>query len=85
MAIPMSEVLKDVNVIVRQLMIIGSVSLLVLLAAMIWLSRSIARPLEAAAAAMEDVASGEGDLTRRLQVTGKDEVARLSTAFNTFS
>lgn len=85
MAIPMSEVLKDVNVIVRQLMIIGSVSLLVLLAAMIWLSRSIARPLEAAAAAMEDVASGEGDLTRRLQVTGKDEVARLSTAFNTFA
>ncbi|NLW03661.1 MAG: methyl-accepting chemotaxis protein [Pseudomonadaceae bacterium] len=85
MAMPMSEVLKDVNAIVRQLVVIGFISLLVLLLVMIWLSRSIARPLEHAAAAMEDVASGEGDLTRRLQVTGKDEVARLSTAFNAFA
>ena len=85
MAMPMSEVLKDVNSIVRQVFFIGITGLVILLGAMFWLSRSIARPLEAAAAAMEDVASGEGDLTRRLQVTGKDEVAQLSKAFNTFA
>lgn len=85
MAMPMSEVLKDVNAIVRQVVFIGIAGLIVLMAAMYWLARSIARPIEAAAAAMEDVASGEGDLTRRLAVTGKDEVSRLSVAFNTFA
>ncbi len=85
MAMPMSEVLKDVNAIVRQVFVIGLTGLAILLGAMVWLSRSIACPLENAAAAMEDVASGEGDLTRRLTVTGKDEVSRLSLAFNTFA
>lgn len=85
MAMPMSEVLKDVDDIVRQVFVIGLTGLAILLGAMVWLARSIARPLERAAAAMEDVASGEGDLTRRLTVTGKDEVSRLSIAFNTFS
>jgi len=85
MAMPMSEVLKDVIAIVRQVFVIGFTGLVILLGAMYWLARSIARPLEDAAAAMEDVASGEGDLTRRLKVTGKDEVTRLSKAFNTFA
>ena len=85
MAMPMSEVLKDVGTIIRQVIAIGVTGLVILLGAMFWLSRSIARPLENAVAAMEDVASGEGDLTRRLKVIGKDEVAQLSKAFNTFA
>ncbi len=85
MAMPMSEVLKDVDTIIRQVIAIGVTGLVILLGAMFWLSRSIARPLENAVAAMEDVASGEGDLTRRLKVIGKDEVAQLSKAFNTFA
>ena len=85
MAMPMSEVLKDVDTIIRQVIAIGVTGLVILLGAMFWLSRSIARPLENAVAAMEDVASGEGDLTRRLKVIGKDEVAQLSKAFNIFA
>ena len=53
--------------------------------AIIILARTLAQPLDEAAAAMEDVASGEGDLTRRLPVTGRDEVSRLSHAFNVFA
>jgi len=34
--------------------------------------------------AMEDVASGDGDLTRRLSIHGKDELARIAQAFNHF-
>ena len=85
MAMPMSVVLKDVNTIIRQVFVIGIIGLVILLGTMYWLARSIARPLENAAAAMENVASGEGDLTQRLQVVGKDEVARLSKGFNTFA
>jgi methyl-accepting chemotaxis protein len=34
--------------------------------------------------AMEDIASGEGDLTRRLDAAGADEIAQIATAFNHF-
>ncbi|NUU00940.1 methyl-accepting chemotaxis protein [Herbaspirillum robiniae] len=35
--------------------------------------------------ALEDIASGEGDLTRRLDASGRDELAQISTAFNHFT
>lgn len=85
MAMPMSEVLKDVNAILMRLYLIALVGLVTLAVAMFLLARSIAKPLSEAAQAMEDVASGEGDLTRRLPIKGKDEVARLSGAFNNFA
>ena len=51
-----------------------------------WLiSAMISKNLNAAVEAMRDVAEGEGDLTKRLKVKGNDEIAQLSTAFNTFS
>jgi len=34
--------------------------------------------------ALEDIASGEGDLTRRLPAAGKDELSQISGAFNHF-
>src|SRR3990167_1014648 len=34
--------------------------------------------------AMQGVASGDGDLTRRLDIQGKDELARIAEAFNQF-
>src|SRR5262249_3913193 len=44
----------------------------------------IGRALSTTAEAMEDLARGEGDLTRRLSVRGSDEIAALASAFNTF-
>lgn len=83
--VPMSEVLTDVNAIIRQVMLIGLAGIVIFALVIIALARGISRPLDVAAAAMEDVASGGGDLTRRLKVVGKDEVSRLSQAFNTFA
>ncbi|WP_456236947.1 methyl-accepting chemotaxis protein [Collimonas silvisoli] len=34
--------------------------------------------------AMQEIASGDGDLTRRLDATGKDELAQIAGAFNLF-
>jgi len=42
-------------------------------------------PLQRAAAAMQDIAEGEGDLTQRLKVKGSDEIAQMSMAFNQFA
>ncbi len=50
-----------------------------------WLvSRTITGSLRTVVTAMRDIAEGEGDLTRRLEVKGHDEIAQLSMAFNTF-
>jgi methyl-accepting chemotaxis protein len=50
-----------------------------------WLvTRSITRPLNRAVAAMNDIAEGEGDLSARLDESGRNEIAQLAAAFNRF-
>jgi len=48
------------------------------------IARSITRPINDIAAGMKDIADGEGDLTVRLTIKGRDELAELSHWFNTF-
>ena len=45
---------------------------------------SITKPINRAIASLKDIAQGEGDLTMRLAVTGKDEVGELAQWFNIF-
>ncbi|POT55308.1 methyl-accepting chemotaxis protein [Citrobacter amalonaticus] len=45
--------------------------------------RLIAR-LDDTRRALDDIAQGEGDLTRRLEVRGKDEISAIAEAFNLF-
>ncbi len=49
------------------------------------ISRMVTLPLGQTVAALEDVAEGEGDLTRRIEVRSEDEFGRLADAFNRFS
>ncbi|GAM10097.1 methyl-accepting chemotaxis protein [Geobacter sp. OR-1] len=48
------------------------------------ISRSCTRPLARMLAMLRDIADGEGDLTKRLEVSGKDEISEVAVAFNTF-
>ncbi|WP_456268950.1 methyl-accepting chemotaxis protein [Kushneria sp. AK178] len=53
--------------------------------AAIWLvGRRIARPLKHLAERMRQIANGDGDLTQRLPVMGRDEPAQLAEGFNQF-
>lgn len=56
----------------------------VLLAAAWAISRSITGPVRDMRARLEDIATGDGDLTKRLAVEGQDEMAALSGLFNAF-
>ena len=49
------------------------------------LSGAIAGRIVETKRAMEDIASGQGDLTKRLDERGKDELAQMSHAFNLFA
>ena len=52
---------------------------------LVWLmARSVTRPILGVADMLEDIASGEGDLTRRLAYDKKDELGQLAGWFNRF-
>lgn len=50
-----------------------------------FMARMITHPINAAVHAMEDLAEGEGDLTRRLDDSGKSEIAIMAKGFNSFA
>lgn len=51
----------------------------------VWLmARSVTRPILGVAHMLEDIASGEGDLTRRLAYAKQDELGALASGFNRF-
>ncbi len=60
------------------------VAVLVVVLVLGLLIRVLLRPLSAMGRAMEDIAQGEGDLTRRLQHHSQDEFGQLANAFNRF-
>ena len=52
---------------------------------LVWLmARSVTRPILGVAHMLEDIASGEGDLTRRLAYAKQDELGQLAGWFNRF-
>jgi len=66
-------------------LLIGFIALLAGLAITSFVSLGISRPIRQAALAMKDISQGEGDLTRRLDASGSDEVSDLANAFNQFA
>ncbi len=53
---------------------------------MLWmLSRTILRPLALLDGALRDIVEGDGDLTRKLDTSKGDEIARLAGTFNEFT
>ncbi len=62
-------------------------SLIMIILAVIVLSLTVRRTLQRLVGlqnALEDIASGEGDLTRRLDESGNDELSKVGHSFNTF-
>jgi methyl-accepting chemotaxis protein len=59
------------------LVIVTVILLLIIVARMV-------RPIQRMADNLNDIAQGEGDLTRRLVVSGNDEIAHLGRSFNFF-
>lgn len=62
-------------------------TLLILVATLIginWLNGRLLQPLNNVSTSLSEIASGDGDLSRRLPVTSSDEVGQLAASFNLF-
>lgn len=69
----------------KAVMLTGSaLAFLVALAVGVSLAISIVRPIREVVGMLQDVAEGEGDLTKRLRVSGQDEIGEMAVWFNTF-
>jgi len=95
MQLPMNAVMADLHKLQAELneqrkadvfgmavvgLVIAALGLLV-----IWLvGHGIARPLRQMVAMLDDIAQGEGDLTRRLSSDRADELGSIAKGFNTF-
>ncbi|UZE22830.1 methyl-accepting chemotaxis protein [Pseudomonas sp. B21-056] len=93
--LPLSAVMADLQALQKDLndrrqsdifgmamvgLVIAGIGLLV-----IWLvGHGIARPLKQMVAMLDDIAQGEGDLTRRLVSDRADELGAIARGFNTF-
>lgn len=86
------EIIKSLNkadseLMTRVMRTAGGLSVvLVLICALTFLviKRQIVDPFTVLGERLQDMAQGDGDLTKRLQVSGKTEVAWLSSSFNKF-
>lgn len=67
-----STVVRTIIIAIMTLLVLG-------------IMRSITRPLREVADALQNIASGEGDLTQQLTYQGNDEIGELSKSFNTFT
>jgi methyl-accepting chemotaxis protein len=74
----------DVKRAILQGLIIGLIGILLQAGLAGWLLRTIMKPVDALRLMLMDISQGEGDLTKRLDDTTKDELAEISKYFNLF-
>ncbi|MBQ0744542.1 MAG: cache domain-containing protein [Pseudomonas sp.] len=70
--------------VIRLLLIITGITA-VMIAILFVIGSSISKPLNRVVEAMRDIASGEADLTRKLDDDARDELSLLALHFNTFT
>ncbi|GIU44412.1 methyl-accepting chemotaxis protein [Shewanella algidipiscicola] len=70
---------KAMTIVFIVLVIIGITTVVMLFAA-----QRMVNPIHNMVRSLEDIAKGEGDLTKRLEVEGQDEIAMLGRSFNQF-
>ncbi|MFY8298915.1 methyl-accepting chemotaxis protein [Pseudoalteromonas sp. SS15] len=80
--VPKQVVNEPVNQAVYQLIVL-SVLLMVILSVLVGvITKKLCQPLTLVQLALEQIAAGNGDLTKRIEVKGQDETARVGLAVN---
>lgn len=83
-SVPVSEVFAELNAVAQKMLFttLAVAGLFILMG--LFLANSIANPIKQIALRFTDLGKGDGDLSQRIEVLGRDEIAQLSAGFNGF-
>ncbi len=82
--VPEAEIYAELDQNRNQILMISLVIALAMGAMGMLLAGSVSRPLNELARLFKELGSGDGDLTQRLKVEGRDELSQVATGFNNF-
>ncbi|RQM68242.1 methyl-accepting chemotaxis protein [Aeromonas enteropelogenes] len=82
--VPQAEIYAGLAQTRNEILMISLVIALAMGAIGMLLAGSVSRPLNDLAGLFKELGSGDGDLTRRLKVEGRDELAQVASGFNNF-
>ncbi|WP_421240520.1 methyl-accepting chemotaxis protein [Aeromonas enteropelogenes] len=82
--VPQAEIYAGLAQTRNEILMISLVIALAMGAMGMLLAGSVSRPLNDLARLFKELGSGDGDLTRRLKVEGRDELAQVASGFNNF-
>ncbi|CCN37477.1 putative methyl-accepting chemotaxis protein [Vibrio nigripulchritudo SO65] len=82
--VPVDEVFAELDSTAQKMMITTLVVALIFVALSLILAGSITKPINVIAERFRQLGEGDGDLAQRIEINGKDEIAKLSQGFNGF-
>jgi methyl-accepting chemotaxis protein len=77
-----SYVLREVNAITRFTIILAAIAIVIAAVIVYFALNSTTKPIVKVANTLKDISEGEGDLTRSIAVSSKDEIGDLANYFN---
>ncbi|HEH9399072.1 TPA: methyl-accepting chemotaxis protein [Aeromonas sobria] len=82
--VPQAEIYAELDQTRNEILMISLVIALTMGLMGVLLAGSVSRPLNELARLFKELGSGDGDLTQRLKVEGRDELSQVATGFNNF-
>ncbi|MEM8944607.1 MAG: methyl-accepting chemotaxis protein [Planctomycetota bacterium] len=79
-----ASIVESCSTVLWKTLGMAAIAVVALLVASYFITRALVKPIQSTVDMLKEVAEGEGDLTKRLDVNGKDEVAELANWFNVF-
>ncbi len=84
LSVAASEINGPLKTLASMSVMIGLVAFLLLILAIVFITGSISKPINRLVGMLKDIAQGEGDLTKRVQIDSQDELGDLAHWFNLF-
>ena len=83
-SVPEAEVLAPVKSLGQINLIVAAAVIAVATVLIFFITSGVVKPINRVVAGLQDAAEGDGDLTKRIDITSTDEVGELARWFNTF-
>ncbi|MCL1928856.1 MAG: methyl-accepting chemotaxis protein [Treponema sp.] len=77
-----SYIMREVNRLTRNTFIVSIIAILITAVILYFVLSSVTKPVAKVADTLRDISEGEGDLTKQIHASSKDEIGDLSRYFN---